>query len=71
MRISQKTRRNCTEKKMICRIILKIFKRNKEDYSKKDETSSENYEELHGEEKDLQGNNEHVQKKQEGLLEEG
>ena len=56
---------------MICRIILKIFKRNKEDYSKKDETSSENYEELHGEEKDLQGNNEHVQKKQEGLLEEG
>ena len=37
MRISQKTRRNSTEKKMMCRIIMKIFKRNKEEFSKKDE----------------------------------
>ena len=37
MRISQKTRRNSTGKKMICRIIMKIFKRNKEDFPKKDE----------------------------------
>lgn len=36
------------------RIIKKIFKRNKEEFSKKNENSSENYEELHGEEKDLQ-----------------
>ena len=48
-----------------------MSKRNKEEFSKKNENSSENCEELHGEEKDLQGNNEHVQKKQEGLLEEG
>ncbi|EKX94086.1 hypothetical protein HMPREF9999_00198 [Alloprevotella sp. oral taxon 473 str. F0040] len=37
MKTSQKTRRNSTEKKMICRIIMKIIKRNKEDFSKKDE----------------------------------
>ena len=37
MRITQKTRRNSTEEKMMCRIIMKIFKRNKEDFSKKDE----------------------------------
>jgi hypothetical protein len=37
MRISQKTRRNCTEKKMISRIIMKILKRNKEELPKKDE----------------------------------
>ncbi len=66
-----KTRRNCTEKKMICRIIMKIFKRNKEDFSKKNENFSENKEKLHGEENDLQGNNEDVQKKQGGLPEEG
>jgi len=60
MRIPQKTRKNCTENKMICRIIMKIFKRNKEDFSKKDENFSENYKELHREEKDLQGNNEDV-----------
>ena|GEM_PF-2450620 len=59
------------EKKKNFRIIMKMSKRNKEEFSKKNENSSENYEELHGEEKDLQGNNEHVQKKQEGLLEEG
>ena len=48
-----------------------MFKRNKEDFSKKNENSSENYEELHGEENDLQDNNEDNQKKQGGLLEEG
>jgi len=71
MRIPQKTARNYMEKKKNFRIIMKMSKRNKEEFSKKNENSSENYEELHGEEKDLQGNNEHVQKKQEGLLEEG
>ena len=50
---------------------MKMFKRNKEDFSKKNENSSENYEELHGEENDLQDNNEDNQKKQGGLLEEG
>ena len=64
------TTRNYTEKKKISRIIMKMFKRNKEEFSKKNENSSENYEELYGEEKDLQGNNEDVQKKQGGLLEE-
>lgn len=49
---------------------MKILKRNTEEFSKKNENSSENYKELHGEEKDQQGNNEDVQKKQEGLLEE-
>ena len=48
-----------------------MFKRNKEDFSKKNENSSENYKELHGEENDLQDNNENIQKKQGGLLEEG
>ena len=71
MRISQKTRRNSTGKKMICRIIMKIFKRNKEDFSKKDENISENKEKLHGEENDLQDNIEDIQKKQGGLPEEG
>ena len=71
MRISQKTRRNSTEKKMISRIIMKMSKRNKKDYSKKDVNSSENYKELHGEENDLQDNNKDIQKKQGGLLEEG
>jgi len=42
MRITQKTRRKCTEKKMICRVIMRMSKRNKEDFSKKDENSSEN-----------------------------
>jgi hypothetical protein len=50
---------------------MKMSKRNKEEFSKKNENSSENCKELHGEEKDLQGNNEDVQKKQEGLPEEG
>ena len=71
MRISQKTRRNSTEKKMISRIIMKMSKINKKDYSKKDVNSSENYKELHGEENDLQDNNKDIQKKQGGLLEEG
>ena len=62
-----KTRRNCTEKIKISRIIMKMSKRNKEEFSKKNENSSENYKELHGEEKDFQNNNEYVQKKQEGL----
>ena len=47
-----------------------MSKRNKEDFSKKDENSSENYKELHGEENDLQDNNEDIQKTQGGLLEE-
>ena len=71
MRIPQKTTRNCTGKKMICRIIMKIFKRHKEDFSKKNENFSENKEKLHGEENDLQGNIEDVLKKLGGLLEEG
>ena len=71
MRISQKTRRNSTEKKRICRVIMRMSKRNKKDFSKKDENYSENKEKMHGEENDLQGNNEDVQKKQGGLLEEG
>ena len=50
---------------------MKMFKRNKEDFSKKNGNSSENYEELHGEEKDFRNNNEDIQKKQGGLLEEG
>ena len=48
-----------------------MSKRNKKDFSKKNENSSENYKELHGEEKDFQNNNEDVQKKQGGVLEEG
>lgn len=48
-----------------------MSKRNKKDFSKKDENSSENKEKLHGEENDLQDNNEDIQKKQGGLLEEG
>ena len=48
-----------------------MFKRNMEDFSKKDENSSENYEEFHGEEKEFKNNNEDVQKKHGGLLEEG
>lgn len=48
-----------------------MFKRNKEEFSKKNENSSENYKELHREEKDFRNNNEDIQKKQEGLLEEG
>ena len=56
---------------MICRIIIKIFKRNKEDFSKKDENYSENKEKQHGGENDVQDNNEDIQKKQGGLLEEG
>ena len=71
MRVPQKTRRNCTEKNMMCRIIMQIIKRNKKDFSKKDENFSENKEKLHGEENDLQDNNEDIQKKQGGLLEEG
>ena len=50
---------------------MKISKRNKEDFSKKNESSSENKEKLHGEEYDVQDNNVDNQKKQEGLLEEG
>ena len=50
---------------------MKMSKRNKKDYSKKDVNSSENYKELHGEENDLQDNNKDIQKKQGGLLEEG
>ena len=50
---------------------MNMSKRNKEVFSKKNENSSENYEEIYGEEKNLQGNNEDVQKKQGGLLEEG
>ena len=61
--IFEETRRNCTEKN-------KMSKRNKEEFSKKDEIPSENKEKLHGEENDLQDNNEDIQKKQEGLLEE-
>ena len=45
------------EKKRICRVIMSMSKRNKKDFSKKDENSSENYKELHGEENDLQDNN--------------
>ena len=71
MRLPQKTTRYYMEKKMICRIIMKIFKRHKEDFSKKDENFSENKEKLHGEENDFQNNNEDVQKKQGGVLEEG
>ena len=47
-----------------------MSKRNKEEFSKKNENSSENCEELHGEEKEFQNNNEDVQKKQGGVLEE-
>ena len=68
MGIPQKTTRNYTEKKKISGTIMKISKRNKEDFSKKDETSSENYEVLHGEENDLQNNNEDIQKTQGGFL---
>ena len=50
---------------------MRMSKRNKKDFSKKDENYSENKEKMHGEENDLQGNNEDVQKKQGGLLEEG
>ena len=45
------------EKKRICRVIMSMSQRNKKDFSKKDENSSENYKELHGEENDLQDNN--------------
>ncbi len=71
MRIPQKTTRNYTEKKKISGTIMKISKRNKEDFSKKNESSSENKEKLHGEEYDVQDNNVDNQKKQEGLLKEG
>ena len=71
MRIPQKTTRNYTEKKRISRVIMKMSKRNKKDFSKKNEIFSENKEKLHGEENDLQDNIEDVQKKQGGLLKEG
>ena len=48
-----------------------MSKRNKEDFSKKDENFSENKEKQHGEENDVQDNNEDIQKKQGGVLEEG
>lgn len=50
---------------------MKMSKRNKKDFSKKNEIFSENKEKLHGEENDLQDNIEDVQKKQGGLLKEG
>ena len=44
MRLPQKTTRNYMEKKRICRVIMSMSKRNKKDYSKKDENFSENKE---------------------------
>ena len=71
MRIPQKTARNYMEKKRICRVIMRMSKRNKKDFPKKDENFSENKEKLHGEENDQQDNNENTQKKQGGTPEEG
>ena len=51
--------------------MMRMSKRNKKNFSKKDENFSENKEKQHGEENDFQNNNEDVQKKQEGLLKEG